>query len=132
DFLSGIENEKIWIAPNCNQAVFRALEDHNQFVKKPAPGNLMKAMKNKVELEGFRKVMVRDGVAMVNFLYWLTHTAGKEKLNEYSVGQKLYDFRANGENFVGTSFSSIIGYKGNGAIIHYSAKKEGSAEITDD
>lgn len=132
DFLSGIENEKIWIASNCNQAVFRALENHNQFVKKPAPGNLMKAMKNEVELEGFRKVMVRDGVAMVNFLHWLTHTAGKEKLNEYSVGQKLYDFRAKGENFVGTSFSSIIGYKGNGAIIHYSAKKEGSAEITDD
>jgi Xaa-Pro aminopeptidase len=27
----------------------------------------MKAQKNETELEGFRKVMVRDGVAMVKF-----------------------------------------------------------------
>ena len=76
--------------------------------------------------------MVRDGVAMVKFLYWLTHQAGKEPMNEYSIGEKLRGFRAEGSNFVGESFSSIIGYKGNGAIIHYSAKAEGSKEVTND
>jgi Xaa-Pro aminopeptidase len=39
----------------------------------------MKAQKNETELEGFRKVMVRDGVAMVKFLYWLTHNAEKKR-----------------------------------------------------
>lgn len=74
--------------------------------------------------------MQRDGVAMVKFLYWLTHTAGKEPMNEYSIGEKLKGFRAEGKNFVGVSFGSIVGYKENGAIMHYSAKEEGSKEVT--
>ena len=69
---------------------------------------------------------------MVKFLYWLKHNVGKELMTEFSIGQKLKDFRAEGENFVGESFGSIIGYKGNGAIVHYSAKKEGSKEVTND
>ena len=89
----------------------------------------MKAVKNATELEGFRTVMVRDGVAMVKFLYWLTHNVGKEPMTEYSVGLKLRDFRAEGANFVGESFGSIIGYQGNGAIVHYSAPEQGSSEL---
>lgn len=130
--LTQIKNEKILVSPNTNQAIFEALKSQNSFIKAAVPGNLMKAQKNEAELAGFRTVMVRDGVAMVKFLYWLTKYAGQEKMDEYSVGEKLRGFRAEGENFVGESFGSIIGYKGNGAIVHYSAKKEGSAEITND
>ncbi|KQS93036.1 aminopeptidase P family protein [Chryseobacterium sp. Leaf394] len=130
--LKTVKGQKVLVSPNSNQSIFEALKIDNEFVKGAVPGNLMKAQKNETELEGFRKVMVRDGVAMVKFLYWLTHSAGKETMNEYSVGQKLKDFRAAGENFVGESFGSIIGYKNNGAVIHYSAKAEGSNEVTND
>ncbi|MCT3758110.1 aminopeptidase P family protein [Elizabethkingia anophelis] len=130
--LKQIKQQNILVSPNSNQSVFNTLKDANTFIKAAVPGNLMKAQKNEAELEGFRTVMVRDGVAMVKFLYWLTHQAGKEPMNEYSIGEKLRGFRAEGANFVGESFSSIIGYKGNGAIIHYSAKAEGSKEVTND
>ena len=130
--LKAFSNETVLVSPNSNQSIFEALKSDNEFIKAAVPGNLMKAQKNETELEGFRKVMVRDGVAMVKFLYWLTHTAGKEAMNEYSIGEKLRGFRAEGENFVGESFGSIIGYKDNGAIMHYSAKKEGSKEVTND
>ncbi|WP_294224672.1 aminopeptidase P family protein [uncultured Chryseobacterium sp.] len=130
--LKAFSNEKVLVSPNSNQSIFEALKPDNEFIKAAVPGNLMKAQKNETELEGFRKVMVRDGVAMVKFLYWLTHNAGKETMNEYSIGEKLRGFRAEGENFVGESFGSIIGYKDNGAIMHYSAKKEGSKEVTND
>lgn len=130
--LKEFKNEKVLVSPNSNQSVFEALKSENQFIKAPVPGNLMKAQKNETELEGFRKVMVRDGVAMVKFLYWLTHNAGKEAMTEYSIGEKLRGFRAEGENFVGESFGSIVGYKDNGAIMHYSAKSEGSKEVTND
>ncbi|GAA5084689.1 aminopeptidase P family protein [Chryseobacterium ginsengisoli] len=130
--LKVFKNEKVLVSPNSNQSIFEALQSDNQFIKAPVPGNLMKAQKNETELEGFRKVMVRDGVAMVKFLYWLTHNAGKETMNEYSIGQKLRGFRAEGENFVGESFGSIVGYKDNGAIMHYSAKSEGSKDVTND
>lgn len=130
--LRTIKNQKILVSPNSNQSIFESLKENNEFLKAAVPGNLMKAQKNDTELEGFRKVMVRDGVAMVKFLYWLTQNAGKEPMNEYSIGVKLKEFRAAGENFVGESFGSIIGYKDNGAVIHYSAKPEGSNEVTND
>lgn len=109
NYLKTFKNEKVLVSPNSNQQIFETLKTDNQFIKAPVPGNLMKAQKNETELEGFRTVMVRDGVAMVKFLYWLTHNAGKEAMNEYSIGQKLRGFRAEGENFVGESFGSIVG-----------------------
>ncbi|AQX09721.1 aminopeptidase P family protein [Elizabethkingia ursingii] len=130
--LRQIKQQNILVSPNSNQSVFDTLKEANTFIKAAVPGNLMKAQKNEAELNGFRTVMERDGVAMVKFLYWLTHQAGKEPMNEYSIGEKLRGFRAEGANFVGESFGSIIGYKGNGAIIHYSAKAEGSKEVTND
>lgn len=128
--LALVKNQNILISPNTNQSVYDALANNNTFVKAAAPGNLMKAQKNTAELQGFRTVMERDGVAMVKFLYWLTHTAGKEAMTEYSIGKKLRTFRAASENFVGESFGSIVGYAGNDAICHYSAKEVGSKEVT--
>ena len=128
--LKEIKNQKILISPNSNQSIFDTLQVNNEFIKVPVPGNLMKAQKNETELQGFRTVMQRDGIAMVKFLYWLTHNAGKEPMTEYSIGLKLKEFRAEGKNFVGESFGSIIGYKGNGAIVHYSAKEQESKEVT--
>lgn len=132
DYLKNLKDEKILISPNSNQSIFETLKNSNTFIKAPVPGNLMKAIKNETELEGFRTVMQRDGVAMVKFLYWLTHQAGKEAMNEYSIGEKLRSFRAEGKNFVGESFGSIVGFKENGAIMHYSAPKESSKEVTNE
>ncbi|OWK73115.1 Xaa-Pro aminopeptidase [Flavobacteriaceae bacterium JJC] len=130
--LNNIKNERILISPNSNQSIFEFLKENNTFIKAPVPGNLMKAIKNETELAGFRTVMQRDGVAMVKFLYWLTHQAGKEPMTEYSIGEKLYGFRKEGKNFVGESFGSIVGYIENGAIMHYSAPKEGSKSVTNE
>ena len=130
DVLKTLQNQTIWIATSANHSIFEAVKDNNKVIEKAVPGNLMKAVKNQIEQEGFRVVMVRDGVAMVKFLYWLTHTVGKEDLDEYGIGKKLHEFRSQGKNFIGDSFSSIVGFKGNGAIIHYSAKATGSAKVT--
>lgn len=132
DYLKEVKDQKILISPNSNQSIFETLKNQNTFIKAPVPGNLMKAIKNETELKGFRTVMKRDGVAMVKFLYWLTQQAGKEPMTEYSIGEKLRGFRAEGKNFVGESFGSIVGFKENGAIMHYSAPKEGSKEVTNE
>ncbi|QIG88791.1 aminopeptidase P family protein [Chryseobacterium sp. POL2] len=129
-FLKSIKNEKVLVSPNTNQAIINTLVTDNTLLKAAVPGNLMKAQKNETELAGFRTVMERDGVGMVKFLYWLTHNVGKEPMTEYSIGLKLREFRASLDNFVGESFGSIIGYQGNAALPHYSAKKEGSSEVT--
>ncbi|MBO3097580.1 aminopeptidase P family protein [Gelidibacter pelagius] len=132
DHLATLKDQSILIASNSNQSIFEAVKTNNTIIEKPVPGNLMKAIKNETEQKGFETVMVRDGVAMVKFLHWLIHSVGKEDLDEYSIGKKLYAFRAEQKNFIGNSFGSIVGYKDNGAIMHYSAKSEGSAKVTND
>lgn len=129
-FLKSIKNQKVLVSPNTNQAIIHTLVNDNTLLKAAVPGNLMKAQKNEAELAGLRTVMERDGVGMVKFLYWLTHNVGKESMTEYSIGLKLREFRASLDNFVGESFGSIVGYEGNAALPHYSAKKEGSSDVT--
>lgn len=131
-YLSRISGKKIIVSAQSNQAIFGLLQQENTILTQSAPGNLMKAQKNEKELEGFRIAMKKDGVAMVKFLHWLDTNVGATPMDEYSVGVKLREFREEGENFVGESFGSIVGYKNNGAVIHYSAKEEGSNSIVKD
>lgn len=88
-----------------------------------------KAVKNPVEVENMRKAHVKDGVAMVKFIYWLKQNVGKETITELSAAEKLHEFRAAQTNFVEDSFSPIIGYGPHGAIIHYSATPESNVEL---
>ncbi len=89
----------------------------------------IKAHKNSVELEGFRNAMVEDGIALVDFFYWLELNLDKTKITEISVSEKLAEFRSKRNDFVSESFSSIVGYADHGAIVHYSATKETEYEI---
>ncbi|MGM0431911.1 MAG: M24 family metallopeptidase, partial [Spirochaetota bacterium] len=47
-------------------------------------------------------------------------------LTEYSLGEKLLDFRKKAPHCIGESFAPIAGFKDHGAIVHYSAKPETS------
>lgn len=128
-FLQTISGLKFQLAPNNNQMIFDTLGKNNHILVDKSPVPLMKAVKNEVELAGFHIAMQKDGVAMVNFLHWLMHEGISGSENEFSIGQKLESFRASRENFVGVSFDSIVGYQGNGAIIHYKAPEVGSADV---
>ena len=65
--------------------------------------------------------MIKDGVALTNFFCWLDKNIGKVELTEYSLGKILDKFRAEQEGFLGNSFAMIVGYLGNGAIVHHHA-----------
>jgi Xaa-Pro aminopeptidase len=107
-----------------NQWIADLLTPHAKLYSKESPITLMKSLKNAVEIRGARRAHVRDGVAMVRFLYWLDKAAGHEKLTEISIADTLEGFRAKSKLFRGVSFDSIIGYAAHGAIIHYSATPE--------
>lgn len=89
----------------------------------------LKACKNETELQGIRQAHIRDGVALVKWLVWLYQNIGKQEHTEITVADKLEEFRSKGENFKGLSFDTIAGYKGNGAIVHYSATPATAAKI---
>lgn len=92
----------------------------------------MKARKNDTEQELLRATMVKDGVALESFLYWLEENEGQAGLTEVYAARKLREFRSRGEHFVGESFSTIAGFGAHGAIVHYSADEESDVPIRPD
>lgn len=112
-----------------NQALFEAFPVNCKKVDIPSVVMRLKSVKNPVELAGTRRAMLQDGKALVRFFKWLEETVGKERLTEFDIMARLKEFRSEGEHFVGESFGTIAGYQGNGAIVHYSAPEQGSAEI---
>lgn len=89
----------------------------------------LKAQKQPSEIEGIKEAMVQDGIAMVEFLYWLEQNVSSGKISELTVADKLLEFRSKQANFVSESFGSIVGYADHGAIVHYGATPETSYTI---
>lgn len=93
----------------------------------------LKSIKNDTEIEGTRKAMIEDGVALVRFNIWLEEMmTTKSEVSEYDLANKLRDLRLSMPSCVGESFGSIVGYGSNGAIVHYSPSEEESATIHPD
>lgn len=89
----------------------------------------LKAVKNEVEIENIKKVHIKDGVAMVNFLYWFDTNIGKRKITELDVVEKLREYRLMQEGCLGPSFDTIAGYNENAAMMHYIPTEENHAVI---
>lgn len=106
-------NYFLWKSVRCHEIVS---------AKSPIP--VMKAVKNEVEIEGYRKAMLRDGVAMVKFLKWLKPAVEAGGQTEISIDKKLTSLRAEQEMFRDISFDTIAGYQAHGAIVHYEATPE--------
>ena len=84
----------------------------------------MKSIKNAAEIAGFRRAMVRDGVAMVRFLRWLKPAVEAGGETEISIDRKLTALRAEQALYRGLSFDTIAAYGPHGAIVHYEATPE--------
>lgn len=99
--------------------------------------NLMKAKKNSVELDGFRRACAEDAKAWKKLLEYLrVNIVEKEPqeyilnpLTEYDIAEKLIEFRRESEDYRGESFEPIVAYAANGALPHYTATKESCSVI---
>ena len=88
-----------------------------------SPIEKMRAIKNPTETAATMNAHVRDGVAMVNTLYWLKQNIGREDISEMSLAEYLWEQRKN-QGAYEPSFDTIAGYEAHGAIVHYSATEE--------
>ncbi len=100
-----------------------------EIIAAPSPVPVMKAIKNKAEIEGFRHAMLRDGVAMVKFLKWLKPAVEAGGQSEMSIDRKLTALRAEQPLFRDISFDTIAGYAEHGAIVHYEATEKTDAAL---
>ena len=105
-----------------NSYLMGCMKDNRaQVVRQPSPVPPMKAVKNAAEIEGFRRAMTRDGVAMVKFLKWLKPAVEAGGVTEMTVADKLLVLRREQPLFRDISFDTIAGYEAHGAIVHYEA-----------
>ena len=104
-----------------NYAVYHKIATDFSIIETVSPVILAKAIKNPVEIEGFRKACLQDSVAMTKFFYWLENNIGK-RLTETVVSRQLTAFRAQNEGYVSDSFENISAYGKNAALPHYAAK----------
>jgi Xaa-Pro aminopeptidase len=129
-FIKNIENKTLLIDPDrTNALLYMSVPEACSIVETSSLANLLKSVKGPVEIAGMKKAHVRDGAAMVNFLYWLENHLGKEKITELTVDGKLREFRAEQDLFAGESFHSIVGYAEHGAVVHYSVTEETDKEV---
>lgn len=129
DALRNYDEYNILLDPNViSYTLFKQVRTQ-EVVRASSPIPAMKAIKNEIEVEGFRRAMIRDGVALVKFLRWLQTAVVKGQETEISVAEKLTALRAEQPLFRGISFDTIAGYEAHGAIVHYEATPETDAPL---
>ena len=95
-----------------------------EIIEEESPVKRMKTIKNATEIAGFRSAMLKDGIAMVKFLKWLSDYPEISGLSEIAIDKKLTAFRAEQPLYRDISFDTIAGYQAHGAIVHYEATPE--------
>ena len=94
---------------------------------------VLKACRNKDQIEGTRTAMLRDGVAMVNAFFELDRRmAAGERVTEIGVAELLEAERSKQPGYLCLSFESIVGYAEHGAIVHYTATAESDVVLSPD
>ena len=93
-----------------------------KIINREDPTYLLKAVKNKTEIENMTNAHISDGVALTKFLFWIKKI-NKRRITEVEAAKKLENFRKLNKNFLYPSFDTITGSGKNGAIVHYRAKQ---------
>lgn len=125
-FLKGIKGIVQFDPQRSPLAVAQALKESGcDVIEGKDPCILPKACKTEEEQLSLRQAHIRDGLAVVRFLFWLDcQRLENGHVDELTVERKLEDYRRADPTYRGPSFATIAGWNANGAIIHYHSTPE--------
>ena len=128
-YLKHMQGSILFDGAKVNEALYESIGDDVKKINAQSPIQVAKSRKNKTELDGVRRAMEQDAVALTRFFRWLESAETRAQMeagrvSEWDLMEQLRACRMKGKNFVEESFGTIAGYQGNGAIVHYSATKE--------
>ena len=130
NFLTTIKNRKILLDfSKNNYAIYHNTVSNNTLVDFVSPIDLAKAIKNPVEIENTIQAHIKDGVAMVNFIYYLKHL--DTTIDEYQAANYIDQQRMQ-QQAIDLSFGTISAFKENAAMMHYSANPKTAKKIDQD
>ncbi|MCX6239465.1 MAG: aminopeptidase P family protein [Bacteroidia bacterium] len=132
-FLKQLKQLSFYLDPDrTNSLIYRLISKYCKVNDGLSIPTFLKSVKNEVETLGIKEAHIRDGVAMVNFLFWFDKHFGKKKITELSIAEELGKFRSEQAFYMGESFSPIVAFGVHGAIVHYSATSESEFEVLPD
>lgn len=108
-------------------ALYKAVSERQQLVEASNPTELLKAIKNPVELANMEKIYLKDSVALTKFIYWVKTNIGKTEITEISAADYLEKLRRAIPEFLDLSFPTISAYGPNAAMMHYGPTPENHA-----
>ena len=135
--LAAIPSEAVRIVSGncCSINKYKILSAGGKVLPDPVTGGtvaMMRACKNDVQAQGFRRAFLQDGVCWVRLLKYIYDNFESGSLSEYSVTAKLLEIKRGSENYCGESFEPIVAYGANAASAHYSfSSEETSARVGD-
>jgi Xaa-Pro aminopeptidase len=114
-----------------NQRLYECLPKSCTIIEASSPVTKLKSIKNATEIAGFKRAMVKDGIALTRFWKDLEEVLAKstETLNEWTIGEKIADFRRQQSHYVCESFAPIVGYNDHGAVVHYEATPQSAYPV---
>ena len=126
-----------------NHSVYIDAKINNYFIYKclkkiviiHSPLLISRSIKNPVEVINLRKCNLVDGVSMVKILYGLKHNFKNSIKNEFKTEYDIKMYvdkirKTNGKKkFLCNSFETIVAYKENSAICHYTPKEKKSKRV---
>ncbi|MBR3021894.1 MAG: aminopeptidase P family N-terminal domain-containing protein [Bacteroidaceae bacterium] len=123
----------LWVdGSTLNEALYEcALEGLKEnVVNLPSPIRLEKGLKNDVELNGFRRAYLKDGIVQTKLFKWLEESlAAGVRLTEMDVADKQVDLRRAQGEYVEESFAPISAWGENAALPHYEPTHEVCSEV---
>ena len=126
------EASSILIAPSVTSlSLFNSIPSRLKIIEDISLPSRMKARKNKTEIGNISVAMIKDGVALTKFFRWIENNTGLLPMTELSLAARLQEMRAEQEEYLGPSFSSIVAINEHAALPHYSATPESNATLGD-
>lgn len=83
---------KVILGSQTSEAVQSVVPIERRLIAK-SPIVMMKVIKNDIEAQGLRNAHIRDGAALVRYLYWLENEIDERNVTELSGAAKLREFR---------------------------------------
>ena len=120
------EHSRILIdAARTNTAIVNALPKACEIINSISPASHLKSIKNETEIAGFRSALLKDGVAMTKFFYWLDkQLEAGISVSEMDAARQVGHFRSEQPGYIMESFEPISSYGAHGAIVHYAPSEE--------
>lgn len=127
EYLNNLDIQSIWLDSSTTPIALINAVGNKKIIREDDPCLLPKSCKNQTEQKGAINAHIKDGLVVSKFIKWVKEQA---TTSELECSKKLLQLRKEQDLFQQPSFESIVGFKENGAIVHYRVTERSNKKIS--